>query len=210
MSVPYKNPISGLFVSAPTSVNPTSTFGTNFSVLQIGGYMEVYNLSDLQYSTFGNTGNIENSGNTIPVTFYVRQAPAISDRLTLNSDAISTGRRRLGMLVYVHETNLTYQLQIDNYQTLWDNAVAANCITTGTTSYSLFNRVGGVEQAAGQAFINAWTGSTIEGVSGTSRNDARWRIFYGTDTRITGGTFDETTATLDLFDSSGNTISVTA
>ena len=88
--------------------------------------MEVYNLSDLQYSSFGNTGNIENSGNTIPVTFYVRQAPTISDRLTLNSDAISTGRRRLGMLVYVHETNLTYQLQIDNYQTLWDNAVAAN------------------------------------------------------------------------------------
>jgi hypothetical protein len=107
MSVPYKNPISGLFVSSPSSVNPTSTFGTNFSVLQIGGYMEVYNLSDLQYSDFGGTGNIENSGNTIPVTLYVRQAPTISDRLTLNSDAISTGRRRLGMLVYVHETNIS-------------------------------------------------------------------------------------------------------
>ena len=209
MSVPYKNPISGVFVSSPSSVNPSSTYGTNFSVLQVGGYMEVYNLSDLEYSTFASTGNIENSGNTIPVTYYQRPIPALSDRLTLNSDAISSGRRRLGMLVYVHETNLTYQLQIDNYSTLWDNAVAAGCVSTASTSYSIFNRVGGVEVAAGQALISAWTGSTIEGVSGTTRNDARWRIFYGTDTKITGGTFNETTATLELFDSSGNTISVT-
>jgi len=46
MSVSYKNPISGIIVSSPTSVNPTDTFGTNFSILGVGGYMEVWNLSD--------------------------------------------------------------------------------------------------------------------------------------------------------------------
>ena len=33
MIVNYKNPISGIIVSSPTSVNPTDTFGTNFSIL---------------------------------------------------------------------------------------------------------------------------------------------------------------------------------
>jgi hypothetical protein len=45
MSVPYKNPISGLFVSSPSSVQRNQVYGTNFSTLQVGGYMEVYNLS---------------------------------------------------------------------------------------------------------------------------------------------------------------------
>ena len=117
MSVPYKNPISGLFVSSPSSVEPNQTFGTNFSTLQVGGYMEVYYLADLNYSTYVGDGNIQNSGNTIPLTYFVGQSSAISDRITLYNDAISSGRRKLGMLVYVHETNSTYQLQIDNYDT---------------------------------------------------------------------------------------------
>ena len=70
MSFPYKNPISGVVLSAPNSVSLTDTFGTNFSVLQVGGYMEVWNLNDLNYSTFGATGVISNSANTIPVVFY--------------------------------------------------------------------------------------------------------------------------------------------
>jgi hypothetical protein len=47
MAFPYKNPISSLQNSATESVVRTATFGTNFSVLSTGGYMEVYSLSDL-------------------------------------------------------------------------------------------------------------------------------------------------------------------
>jgi hypothetical protein len=44
---PYKNPLSSSQLAGPNSVARTSTFGTNFSVLQTGGHMEVYNLYDL-------------------------------------------------------------------------------------------------------------------------------------------------------------------
>ena len=71
MAFPYKNPLSSNQLSASNSVVRTSTFGTNFSVLQIGGYMEVYSLSDLIWSTFGASGVIQNSGNTIPIQFTV-------------------------------------------------------------------------------------------------------------------------------------------
>ena len=173
MSVPYKNPISGQFVNSASSVERSQVYGTNFSVLQVGGYMEVYKLSDLVYSTFGGTGNIQNSGNTIPVQYYVSPAPAVADRITLNSDAISTGRRRLGMMVYVHETNTTYQYQIDNYDTLWNNAISSGAVTTtGDTFFYVVNKIGGVSNPQGQAFIDAWLDSSVEGVSGTTRDDA--------------------------------------
>jgi hypothetical protein len=38
--------------------------------------------------------------------------------LTLNSDNISSGRRKLGMLVYVYETNKIYQFRINFSKTL--------------------------------------------------------------------------------------------
>ena len=142
MSIPYKNPTSGIVVAAASSVLRTDTFGTTFSVTNVGGYMEVWSLSDLNFSTFGGTGNIQNSGNTIPVTFYKRPTASISDRITLNSDAISSGRRRIGMLVYVHENEQTYQYNISGYTTLWDNAVADNCITTADTSFTVYNKIG--------------------------------------------------------------------
>ena len=134
MAFNYKNPISSVQVNTPNSVLSTDTFGTNFSVLQVGGYMEVWNLDDLIYSAYGATGNISNSANTIPVSFYVRQAPTLSDRITLNSDGISSGRRRLGMMVYVQENGQTYQYNIDNYETLWDAANADGCIVASSTS----------------------------------------------------------------------------
>ena len=111
---PYKNPTSNTILTGSESVLLNNTFGTNFSVYNIGGYMEVYRLSDLEYSTFGSTGIIQNSGNTIPIEFYKRPVSVISDRLTLYSDGISSGRRRLGMLVYVHETQQTYQYTVKN------------------------------------------------------------------------------------------------
>jgi hypothetical protein len=47
MAFPYKNPITAAQLSGSESVSRTSTFGTNFSVLQTGGYMEVYILDEL-------------------------------------------------------------------------------------------------------------------------------------------------------------------
>ena len=144
MSFNYKNPTSGVVLSSPDSLAIQSAFGTNFSVSSIGGYMEVWNLSDLDYSTYGATGNITNSANTIPVQFYRSPNVAIPDRVQLWSDGISSGRRRLGMLVYVYENETVYQYNIANYETLWNAAVVENAITTASTSYSIFNKVAGV------------------------------------------------------------------
>ena len=55
MAVPYKNPLTSSQLSGPNSISRTSTFGTNFSVLDIGGYMEVYYLSDLSLTLTANT-----------------------------------------------------------------------------------------------------------------------------------------------------------
>jgi hypothetical protein len=110
------------------------------------------------------------------------------------------------MQVFVQETETVYQYSIPNYETLWD-AVAAQ---TGVSGFSIDTNSTTV-QARTQAqrdFINAWTGSTIEGVSGVTRNDARWKIFYGTDVQITGGTYFSGTSELDLYNNTGGTITI--
>ena len=175
MAFPYKNPISSIQNSASESVTRTVTFGSNFSVLQTGGYMEVYSLSDLNWSTYGiASGAVNNSGNTIPITFTKGTGSAFSrDILTLNSDNISSGRRRLGMLVYVYENNTTYQYIIPNYDTLWNNITGLTG-NSGITPTDYTTTVNDRSQA-GKDFINSWTGSTIEGVSGVTRDNARWQ-----------------------------------
>lgn len=193
MSLTYKNPISSSQLVSTESVNRESTFGTNFSVLQVGGYMEVYELSDLQFTVpSGSTGTIEFSGNVIPINYSVRNLAFLPDTITLNSDNISSGRRRLGMLVYVHETQQTYRYTIPNYDTLWNNA-------SGSTQDSDFTTTVTTSTQGGQDFINAWLDSSIEGVNGVTRENARWRLFYGTDTKVTGGTITyNSTGDLDL------------
>ena len=47
MSFPYKNPITGQQTDGPISISRNAVQGTNFSVLGVGGYMELYNLTDL-------------------------------------------------------------------------------------------------------------------------------------------------------------------
>lgn len=190
MSLVYKNPISSNQLRFSESVSRVSTFGTNFSVLQVGGYMEVYKLSDLLFTIpSGSTGTIEFTGNTIPIHFSVSDLPFIPNTLTLNSDNISSGRRKLGMLVYVYETQQTYCYTIPNYDILWNNA-------SGSTQESDFTTTVTTSTQGGQDFINAWLDSSIEGVNGVTRDNARWRIFYGTDTFLTGATFSGGTATL--------------
>ena len=101
MSFPYKNPITGQQTDGPVSIQRNSVQGTNFSVLSVGGYMEVFNLSDLSL-TFSGTGVQELSANTIPINLTIGTNNTFNPTvLTLNSDNISSGRRRLGMLVYV-------------------------------------------------------------------------------------------------------------
>jgi len=125
---PYKNPISSEQLNGVQSVQRSEVFGTNFSVLSVGGYMEVFNLSDLNYTITG-LGPIEYSGNSIPIDFLKGTGdPWSPDVLTLNSDNISSGRRRLGMLVYVYEVDQVYQYRIDNYESLW--TAATNSVGT--------------------------------------------------------------------------------
>jgi len=168
--------------------------------------MEVFSLNDLNF-VYSGTGLQQLSANTIPIQLTLRVIPSAPDTLTLNSDNISSGRRKLGMQVYVQETDTVYQYVINNYETLW-NALTAQ---TGSSAATIgdYTTTVNTRSQAGRDFINAWTGSTIEGISGVTRNDARWRIFYGTDVQITGGTYYSATTTLDLYNSTGGTVSIT-
>ncbi len=172
MSFQYKNPISGTLLNGPDSVALDNPQGTNFSVLSIGGYMEVYSHQDLIYDPIGPGGSVTNSANTIPIEFAYNEPFSVPDQVYVNSDEISTGRRRLGMLVYVITADTTYQLQIDNYATLWNAAETSGALAPSGDNYICTNGT-----VAGQNFVNAWTGSTIEGVNGVLRANARWRVF---------------------------------
>jgi len=203
MSLIYKNPLTSNQVGTTESVLRTRVFGTNFSVLQVGGYMEVYNLSDLDYTIpEGNVGLIGFSGNTIPINYSKRALAFLPDTLNLNSDNISSGRRRLGMLVYVHETKRTYQYTIDNYDELWDALGDAKTESEYGTTIT-------TQTSAGIEFINAWLNSSIEGVNGVGRDEARWKVFYGTDITVRSGTYDNTTGTATFTNTTGGTFNVT-
>jgi hypothetical protein len=166
--------------------------------------MEVANLSDLSL-TFSGVGLQTLSANTVPINIYIGNGtPFNPSYVNLNSDNFSSGRRRVGMIVYVNETGFAYQYEIDNYESLWNAATGA----TGTVTTNLYDTQVRNNSAAGQNFINAWTGSTIEGVSGTTRTNAKWRIFHGTDTFITGGTYFSATSTIDLYRNDGVTIPI--
>jgi hypothetical protein len=114
MSFNYKNPITPLYSLGNISVKRDNVFGTNFSVLSTGGYMEVYDIDDLYFTIPPSTvGLVEFTGNTIPIQLNISNGSPFSfNVLTLNSDNISSGRRRLGMLAYV--------ISQDQIQGEWD------------------------------------------------------------------------------------------
>jgi hypothetical protein len=204
MPFPYKNPLNAQLLSAPYSVPRNSVQGTDYSVLGIGGWMEVANLSDLSL-TFSGFGLQTSSANTIPINLYIGNGtPFNPSYVNLNSDNFSSGRRRIGMIVYVNETGFAYQYEIDNYESLWNAATGA----TGTVTSNRYDTQVRNNSEEGQNFIDAWTGSTIEGVSGTTREEARWRIFHGTDTFITGGTYFSGSSTIELYVNDGTTIPI--
>ena len=165
MPLSYKNPSNPNQVYGPSSVPREVTYGTNFSVYEIGGFMQVYSLQDLIYTVpVGQTGLIEFTGNTIPIRFIKGENNTFNpDVLFLNSDNISSGRRKLGMLAFVQENQTTYQYAIDDYDNLWDQLLAlsgASAITQTdyTTAVNSLSPIG-------RQFIDLWTGSTIEDVS---------------------------------------------
>jgi hypothetical protein len=185
MSFVYKNPLTAIVTQGPQSVKRTQTFGNSYSVNNIGGYMEVYTLNDLLYTIpSGTTGIVEYSGNTIPVDFYKGNGnPWSYNVLSLGSDNISSGRRRLGMLVYVYEQDQVYQFHISGYTSLWTAATAStNCVNISDFGTTIKNNT-----VAGQNFINAWTASTIEDVSGYTSETAVWRKFSSGTSGGTGG-----------------------
>ena len=90
MSFPYKNPISGQQVDGEISIQRTSVQGTNYSVLGVGGYMEVYHLTDLLLN-FSGTGLQQLSSNIIPINLTIGTNNTFNPTfITLNSDNISS------------------------------------------------------------------------------------------------------------------------
>ena len=101
MSFPYKNPLTSYQLGSANSVSRTSTFGTNFSILSTGGYMEVYYLSDLLLTLTATTypSIIQLSANTIPIAFTKGTGSAFSpDVINLNSDNIAEFEKNLELL----------------------------------------------------------------------------------------------------------------
>ena len=202
-----KIPVSPITSLGSPSVPNGSTFGTNFSILQTGGYMEIYSLSGLTYTVPpATTGVIEFSGNSIPIQFTKGTGSAFSpDVLILNSDNISSGRRKLGMLSYVYETNKIYQFKIDNYDTLWNNATGATGPGGATVVISDYGTTVKSNSAAGIAFISAWTSSTISGINGYNNTNSSWRVL-STDVYLTGATYFQGNTTFT--NSTGGTFNI--
>lgn len=191
MSNSFSNiPVSPIKSLGNHSIRDNATFGTNFSILQTGGYMEVYKLSDLDYIIpNGYQGLVEYSGNTIPVQLQIGTGQVFSPNvLTLNSDNISSGRRKLGMLVYVYENKTMYQYTIDDYDTLWGNATGATGPGGPTVVISTFGTTVKNNTPEGISFISAWTSSTISGINGYDNTNASWRVlqFGNGVTSVTG------------------------
>ena len=203
-----KIPVSPITSLGSPSIPNDSTIGTNFSILQTGGYMEVYSLSGLTYTIPpSTTGVIEFSGNSIPIQFTKGTGAVFSpDVLILNSDNISSGRRKLGMLSYVYETNKIYQFNIDNYDTLWNNATGATGPGGATVVISDYGTTVKSNSVEGIAFISAWTSSTISGIGGYNDTNASWRVLSTSGT-FTGGTVSGATIFTDGL--TANTISAT-
>jgi len=195
MSFPYKNPISPSQLIGQQSLERSKTYGTNYSILSTGGYMEVFSLDQLYYTIPPSTyGPIEFSGNSIPITFSKGSGTTFSyDTLTLHPDNISSGRRKLGMLVYVYEENQLYQFLIDNYESLWTAATAS----TGTIVISDFGTTIKADSPENIAFMSGWTANTIDGVSGETYSTAVWKKFTipFVDIFVTGATYSANTFT---------------
>jgi hypothetical protein len=197
----------GTKLSAFDAVTQVTNIGTNFSIFNIGGYKEVWSLNDLIYTIpDGSSGEVKSSGNTIPIQFFTGQTTPfpIPNSITIESDYISSGRRRLGMLVYVHETNQTYQYRISDYENYFNAASGSTSIDSDNGKITVVG-----DTPEGTDFINLWLDSSIEGVSGVTKENARWVIFHDTDTFVTGGTTNyNSSGDLILINNDGDSVTI--
>ncbi len=181
----YPGPVNSNNNFSPYTILTGYTHGVTYSNYITGGFHQVYNVSDLYL-----TGVTNNAYPLIPILILGYSGTVVPNvtQLFLNNDNMSSGRRKVGMLSYVYETNTTYQLSIDNYNILWTAATASTsgierCVVFDYNEFTLVKS----NTPEGIAFINAWTNSLVEGVSGTTRPNAAWRIFT-TSGGTSGGT----------------------
>jgi len=108
------------------------------------------------------------------------------------------------MLAYVYELDQVYQYDIPNYEQLWTAATAStNCVFINEFGTTVRNNT-----TEGRAFINAWTASTIEGVNGIVRSNARWKKYWGNNLSVIGGSYNGVTSTLTLVNITGGTVDI--
>ena len=176
------------------------TYGTHHSVLGVGGYMEVNTLAER---------------NALPVDDVTN---------TIGFDGISSGQRRLGMLVYVREEDTIYQLYIDSatWSGYTTNSAKVNALSTdsnwrifvtgedneisGERIYKQFTQtthgfsVGDVLGYNGTEFVkvNTTTAATIEPLG---------MVTKVVDSDTFNLTFSGLIDTISITDISGNTIS---
>jgi hypothetical protein len=95
------NQLLGTVLASPVVVGNslTDAYGTHYSILGIGGYQEFLTISER---------------NGIPIDSLNR----------LGDDGLSSGRRRLGMLIYVSETDIVYKLSLQ--YNIWTGLTTSN------------------------------------------------------------------------------------
>jgi len=175
------NKINSQFIIA----NSGNTYGTNYSYLGVGGFYEL-------------TSKTER--NNIPV-----------DSLKLmNGDGFSSGRRRLQMIVHTLDDDKYWQLlpQLKiGYRAGLSTFIAYSSDTR--VSDSLWATLSNPEKLVLlDPTITVFDSTTNRFYFGSGDANTAW---FDTPLQvyITGGTYNSGTTTLQLFDTSGNTISIT-
>jgi hypothetical protein len=152
---------------------PPTNDGITWDVYNIGGYMSVNFLPDLLFTIpSGTTGEIIDINTTIPIDFDYFDPIGFPNVLHLNNDGISSGRRKVGMLVYVAETNKVYQFSFENYLQLYSDALSSGALYEFYSEFTYPTDPPGTREIItsiecntstpeGIAFVNAWTGNTI-------------------------------------------------
>jgi len=173
------------------------TYGTHHSVLGVGGYMEVKTIAQR---------------NAIPISPIV----PIGE---LYHDGISSGQRRLGMVVYVAEDNNAYQLNV-NYDVWTGSTDSQKVIALGNNNnwVKIFNTTTGEQISksfyqSGHTFThgNILAHNTTVFIKSTATNAATYEplgiVSKVVDVNNFILTFSGYISTSGITDSSGNTIS---
>jgi hypothetical protein len=144
--------------SAITTSNIDAAYGTHFSYLGVGGYVEVPNL-DFR--------------NAIPISS------------TIDADGYSSGRRRLGMMVYVMDEDQIYQLRPKKS----DGSIV---------TIEEFNNASDAQKLVWlDPTASAFDFSTFTSINGTGVAADAWKpLSHSSDTKVTGATLTGSVLTI--------------